>query len=139
MTIGSRSFLSYVVGFSFLPGGASTGEFFIKHFVKLRYLVITHCNSVPPTKCCSVFYRTLTIIQAIFRRQSTVPSSLVLKLMFSRCILSFMLTTVYDYELKAKEDRIVDVMIRYADLVTESLAPGPAALMETFPFRSFAH
>ncbi|KIK42208.1 hypothetical protein CY34DRAFT_758908, partial [Suillus luteus UH-Slu-Lm8-n1] len=53
---------------------------------------------------------------------------------FQTCILSFMLTTVYDYELKAKEDRIVDSMIRYADLVIESLAPGPTALMETFPF-----
>ncbi|KAG1768028.1 cytochrome P450 [Suillus placidus] len=52
---------------------------------------------------------------------------------FQMFILSFMLPIVYDYEVKAKEDRIVDAMSRYVKMVGESLAPGPTALMETFP------
>lgn len=53
---------------------------------------------------------------------------------FQMFILSFMLPIVYDYELKAEEDHIVDAMLRYAKMAGESLAPGPTALMETFPF-----
>lgn len=59
--------------------------------------------------------------------------------MFIRFILTYVLTIVYDYELKAKEDCVVDAMTRYDDLVIKPLAPGPMALMETFPFRMFAH
>jgi hypothetical protein len=66
-----------------LAGGAFTVEFFIRHFGNPLYPIITLCNSVLPIKCCSIFYRILEIIQAIFRCQAQpIPSGLVLKLMF---------------------------------------------------------
>ncbi|KAG2366255.1 cytochrome P450 [Suillus spraguei] len=51
--------------------------------------------------------------------------------MFSAsCILS----TVYGYEVKAKDDTIFHAMERYMELVTEALTPGATVIMETFPF-----
>ncbi|KAG0694835.1 cytochrome P450 [Suillus ampliporus] len=53
---------------------------------------------------------------------------------FQMFILSFVLPIVYDYEPKAKDDRIVDAVTRYGELALDSLAPGAMVLMETFPF-----
>ncbi|KAG2354666.1 cytochrome P450 [Suillus spraguei] len=51
--------------------------------------------------------------------------------MFSAsCILS----TVYGYEVKAKDDTILHAMERYMELVTEALTPSATVIMETFPF-----
>ncbi|KAG2149337.1 cytochrome P450 [Suillus clintonianus] len=47
---------------------------------------------------------------------------------------SFIMSIVYDYEPKAKDDPIVHVMQRYLDVITAALTPGATAIMETFPF-----
>jgi hypothetical protein len=51
--------------------------------------------------------------------------------------MSFVLPIVYDYEPKAKDDRIVDAILRFGDLVVDALVPGKVVLMETFSFRMF--
>ncbi|KAG1804262.1 cytochrome P450 [Suillus subaureus] len=47
---------------------------------------------------------------------------------------SLMLSIVYDYEVKAKDDTILHVVERYGELVVEALTPGATVVMETFPF-----
>ncbi|KAG0708656.1 cytochrome P450 [Suillus ampliporus] len=47
---------------------------------------------------------------------------------------SLMLSIVYDYEPKAKDDPIVHVLERYLKQVVTALTPGATAIMETFPF-----
>ena len=63
----------------------------------------------------------------------------MLKLLFIRFSVSFMLSILYDYEPKARDDHIVHVMERYLDVVVEALTPGATVVMETFPFRMFTH
>ncbi|KAG1743719.1 cytochrome P450 [Suillus paluster] len=53
---------------------------------------------------------------------------------FQMFILSFVLPIVYDYELKAKDDPIANVMKRYVELIVVALTPGATVVMETFPF-----
>lgn len=53
---------------------------------------------------------------------------------FQMFIMSFVLPIVYDYEPKAKDDRIVDAILRFGDLVVDALVPGKVVLMETFSF-----
>jgi len=51
----------------------------------------------------------------------------------SSCILSI----VYGYEPKVKDDQIVRVMHRYTELLAASVGLGATMIMETFPFRMF--
>ncbi|KAG0697089.1 cytochrome P450 [Suillus ampliporus] len=95
-------------------GGAFTDEFFIKHFVKSRYPLITLQYSM--------------LVATVQFVRSRVEADIY------RFILSFVLPIVYDYEPKAKDDRIVDAVTRYGELALDSLAPGAMVLMETFPF-----
>jgi hypothetical protein len=64
---------------------------------------------------------------------------MVLILMFIRYILSVVLSLVYDCEEKVNDEHIVQAVTSYAVLLEDSLAPTPMMLMETFPFRMFAH
>ncbi|KAG2354665.1 cytochrome P450 [Suillus spraguei] len=47
---------------------------------------------------------------------------------------SFILSTVYGYEAKAKDDIIFHAVERSATVAVESLTPGATVIMETFPF-----
>jgi len=58
-------------------------------------------------------------------------------LIFVRLPSSYILSIVYDYEPKAKDDHIVHVMHRYLELVTDGVGLGATMIMETFPFRMF--
>jgi len=70
---------------------------------------------------------------------ATVHTGLVLKLTFIRFPSSFILSTVYDYEPKTKDDYIVHVMQRYLELLVAGLGLSTAMVLETFPFRMFIH
>jgi len=58
-------------------------------------------------------------------------------LIFARFPSSFILSIVYDYEAKTKDDHIVRVMHRYMELIIAGLGLGATMIMETFPFRMF--
>jgi len=58
-------------------------------------------------------------------------------LIFIRFPSSYILSIVYDYEPKAKDDHIVHVMHRYTELLAAGLGLGATMIMETFPFRMF--
>ncbi|KAG1842640.1 cytochrome P450 [Suillus subalutaceus] len=47
---------------------------------------------------------------------------------------SFLLSIVYDYEVKAENDTILHVVENYSKLAVEALTPGATVVMETFPF-----
>lgn len=47
---------------------------------------------------------------------------------------SFILSTVYGYEVKVKDDTIFHAVKRYMALVSEALTPGATVIVETFPF-----
>jgi hypothetical protein len=75
-----------------------------------------------------------------FRMSVGIVPCVVLKLMFIRFTLSFVLSIIYDYEaLKAKDDHIVHAVTSYAELVEHSMAPTAMMVMEAFPFRMFTH
>ncbi|KAJ8592289.1 cytochrome P450 [Rhizopogon salebrosus TDB-379] len=47
---------------------------------------------------------------------------------------SFILSVIYDYEPKAKDDRMVRIMQRYLEAEVSGMTPGGTVIMETFPF-----
>ncbi|KAG1842639.1 cytochrome P450 [Suillus subalutaceus] len=47
---------------------------------------------------------------------------------------SFIMSIVYDYEVKAEDDTILHVIEKYVELIVEALTPGATVVMETFPF-----
>ncbi|KAG1832830.1 cytochrome P450 [Suillus variegatus] len=47
---------------------------------------------------------------------------------------SSILSIVYDYEVKAKDDTILHVIERYLEVIVEMLTPGNTVAIETFPF-----
>lgn len=63
----------------------------------------------------------------------------LLKLIFIRFTASSILSIVYDYEVKAKDDTILHVIERYLEVIVEMLTPGNTVAIETFPFRMFTH
>jgi len=42
---------------------------------------------------------------------------------------------IYDYEPKAKDDRVLHAVVAYVELVVSNLTPSATVIMETFPFR----
>jgi len=70
---------------------------------------------------------------------ATIRTVFVPKLIFIRFTCSFILSMVYDYEPKAKDDHIVHVVERYMELMIAALTPGATLVMETFPFRMCTH
>jgi len=68
-----------------------------------------------------------------------ISSCLVVTLIFVRYPFSHILSIVYDYEPKSKDDRIVHDMHKYMELLTPGLGLGASLIMETFPFRMFTH
>jgi hypothetical protein len=62
----------------------------------------------------------------------------LLRLIFIRFNGSFILSIVYGYELKVKDDPLVHIMERYLDQVNANLTPGVTVILETFPFRMSA-
>ncbi|KAG1883052.1 cytochrome P450 [Suillus subluteus] len=52
---------------------------------------------------------------------------------------SFIMSIVYDYEVKAKDETILHVMEKYLELIVSALTPGATVVMETFPFRMFTY
>ncbi|KAG0703344.1 cytochrome P450 [Suillus ampliporus] len=65
---------------------------------------------------------------------ATICSAALLRLIFIRFNLSFVLSIVYDYEPKDKDDLIAHAMERYGELILAALTPGATMIMETFPF-----
>ncbi|OAX39721.1 cytochrome P450 [Rhizopogon vinicolor AM-OR11-026] len=53
---------------------------------------------------------------------------------FEMFISSIILSVVYDYEPKAKDDRMIRVMQRYLEAVVAGVTPEGTVIMETFPF-----
>ncbi|KAG2154174.1 cytochrome P450 [Suillus bovinus] len=47
---------------------------------------------------------------------------------------SVVLSILYDYDPKARDDPIIHIMETYADRVVANLTPGPTVILETFPF-----
>jgi len=70
---------------------------------------------------------------------ASVHAGLVLMLIIIRFSASFILSTVYDYEPKTKDDHLVQLMQRYLELLVAGLGIGATMVMETFPFRMFSH
>ena len=68
-----------------------------------------------------------------------VHTDLVLKLIFIRFPPSFVMSIVYGYEPKGKDDHLVHIMRKYLDLASAGLGPATTAVIETFPFRMFTH
>lgn len=63
----------------------------------------------------------------------------MLRLTFIRFTSSFILSVIYDYEPKAKDDRMVRIMQRYLEAEVSGMTPGGTVIMETFPFRMFRY
>lgn len=68
-----------------------------------------------------------------------VHTDLALKLIFIRFPASFILSVIYDYEPKGKDDHLLHLMRKYLELIATNLEPATTAVMETFPFRMFTH
>lgn len=58
---------------------------------------------------------------------------------FIRFTVSFVLSSVYGYETKARDDPMVPILEIFADRLLAALTPGVTVILETFPFRMFAH
>jgi cytochrome P450 len=53
---------------------------------------------------------------------------------FQMFTLTFMLSIIYDCEVKAKDNHVANTITRYGELIVEGFAPAAMTLMETFPF-----
>ncbi|KAG1878296.1 cytochrome P450 [Suillus subluteus] len=58
---------------------------------------------------------------------------------FQMFTMTFMLSIIYDCEAKAEDDHVANAITRYGELIVDGFAPAAMMLMETFPFRMFAH
>jgi hypothetical protein len=72
-----------------------------------------------------------------FEMSVAVVHALVLKLIFIRFTASFILSVIYDYEPKTKDDHFVHMIQRYLELLVAGLGAGTIMVMETFPFSTF--
>ncbi|KAG1783877.1 cytochrome P450, partial [Suillus placidus] len=77
-----------------------------------------------------------------FRPQNVVQSSTDLGNYpnhFQMFTLTFMMSIIYDCEARAKDDHVAHAITRYGELIVDGFASAAMMLMETFPFRMFAH
>jgi hypothetical protein len=70
-----------------------------------------------------------------FQMLVATVTDFLLKLIVIRFISSSILSMVYDYEPKAKDDPVVRIMQRYLELLVTGLEPGAFIIMEALPFR----